>query len=492
MFVWSRPIIVPRLSLSQFGTRSHAIHAKILLDCVISLLLEDKPLATRVILVRHGETSFNLEGRVQGHIDVSTLTEKGLAEALLVGQALEGISFQAFYHSPLRRAQQTAQAILKVLTEAGQSVPTSQIDQNLIEISLPQWEGMLFDEVKQQYPDGYQAWHKAPHTLRMERTTSAGTEEFCPVLALFEQARQFWQDLLSKHPNQTVLVVAHSGINRSLIATALGLSPDRYTTLQQANCNISVLNFADSTLGTAQLESLNLTSHLGKPLPKPRKGYESVRLVLVRHGETDWNRQGRFQGQMDIPLNDNGRVQAQQAADFLKEMTFDFAITSPMQRPKETAELILNYHTHIALDTEPEFSEISHGTWEGKLELEIDSGYPGMLEQWRTQPETIQMPNGENLQQVWDRAIAAWEKLVQQARNNGTRTGLVVAHDAINKVILCHVAGAGAEKFWSFKQGNGAVSIIDYPVEGAPILQAMNITTHLAGGILDRTAAGAL
>jgi phosphoserine phosphatase len=454
-------------------------------------LVEDRPLATRVILVRHGETSFNLEGRVQGHIDVSTLTEKGLAEAVLVGKALEGISFQAFYHSPLRRAQQTAESIQTVLTEAGQSVPTPQVDRNLIEISLPEWEGQLFEDIKQSDPERYQAWHKAPHTLKMVREDRPG-EEFCPILALFEQAKQFWTELLPKHPNQTILLVAHSGINRSLIATALGISAERYTTLQQANCNISVLNFTESTLGSAQLESLNLTSHLGKPLPKPRKGYESVRLVLVRHGETDWNRQGRFQGQMDIPLNDNGRTQAQQAAEFLKAAPFDFAITSPMQRPKETAEFILKHHPQIPLGQEPEFCEISHGTWEGKLESEIESGYPGMLEQWRVQPETVQMPEGENLQQVWDRAIAAWDKLVHQARENNTHTGLVVAHDAINKVILCHVAGAGIEKFWSFKQGNGAVSIIDYPAEGAPILQSMNITTHLAGGILDRTAAGAL
>ena len=454
--------------------------------------MEDKPLATRVILVRHGETSFNLEGRVQGHIDVSSLTDKGLAEAHLVGQALQGLSFQAFYHSPLKRAQQTAQTICSILSTETEPAPTLQVHPNLIEISLPQWEGLLFEDVKQQDPERYQAWHKAPHTLKMMRETATGTEEFCPILALFEQAQQFWTEVLPKHPNQTILLVAHSGINRTLIATALGLAPERYTTLQQANCNVSVLNFADPTLGTAQLESLNLTGHLGKPLPKPRAGYESVRLVLVRHGETDWNRQGRFQGQMDIPLNDNGRVQAQQAADFLKEVSFDFAITSPMQRPKETAESILNHHSHIALDTEPEFSEISHGTWEGKLESEIESGYPGMLDQWRTQPETVQMPEGENLQQVWDRAIAAWETLVQQARQDGKRTGLVVAHDAINKVILCHVSGVGAEKFWNFKQGNGAVSVIDYPAEGAPILQSMNITTHLAGGILDRTAAGAL
>ena len=70
--------------------------------------------------------------------------------------------------------------------------------------------------------------------------------------------------------------------------------------------------------------------------------------------------------------------------------------------------------------------------------------------------------------------------------------GLVVAHDAVNKVILCNTVGSTAAKFWNFKQGNGAVSVIDFSEEGRPTLQSMNITTHLAGGILDKTASGAL
>jgi phosphoserine phosphatase len=439
------------------------------------MILEVKSLVTRVILVRHGETSFNLEGRVQGHMDVC-LTERGLAEAHLVGQALQGTSIQAIYHSPLQRAQQTAQIIFDVFSNMGKPVPTPQIHHSLVGISLPQWEGMLFEDIKQRDPKRYEAWHKVPYTLTMMRETSIGTEEFCPILVLFDQAKQFWAELLHKHSYQTILLVAPSGINRALITTALGLEPERYTTLQQANCNISVLNFQDTTLGNAQLESLNLTTHLGKPMPKPRKGYESVRLVLVRCGETDWNRQERFQGQMDIPLNDNGRVQAQQAADFLKEVAFDFAVTSPMQRSKETAEVILNHHSYITLATESEFGNISHNFWEGKLESEIESSYQGMPRIWRTYPEMVQMLEGKNLQQVLGRTIAAWEAVVHQARSNRNCTGLVVAHDAINKLILCHVAGVGAEKFCNFKQANGAVSVIDYPVEdSAPILQSMNI-----------------
>ncbi len=103
------------------------------------------------------------------------------------------------------------------------------------------------------------------------------------------------------------------------------------------------------------------------------------------------------------------------------------------------------------------------------------------------------MPEGENLQQVWERAIASWNAIVTEFSQQ-PKTGIVVAHDAINKAILCHLFGLGPEHFWNFKQGNGSVTVIDYPkgAEGYPVLEAMNITIHLSGSILDKTAAGAL
>ena len=455
--------------------------------------MEVKSLATRVILVRHGESTFNVEGRVQGHLDESSLTAKGLADARQVGEALTRIAFNAIYCSPLQRAGQTAATIHAALASQA-AVPAIQVEEKLIEIGLPLWEGMLFEQVKREFPEQYQCWNSAPEKLCMELSSSEGSQSFYPVPALYEQAQSLWQQLLPRHEGQTILLVGHSGINRALLSTALGLTPERYQRLQQANCNISVLNFPDGLHQKPQLEALNLTDHLGLPLPKPWRHYRGLRLILVRHGETEWNRRGQFQGQIDVPLNENGRLQGQQAADFLKDIPMDFAISSSLARPKETAELILKHHPHVQLDLSDPLWEISHGTWEGQFEPDIEAQYPGELERWRTTPELVQMPEGENLQQVWDRAIAAWDEIVATALATGKteQTGLVVAHDAINKVVLCHVAGLGLEHFWCFKQGNGAVSVIDFDVEGKPILQAMNITTHLAGGILDRTAAGAL
>ena len=88
-----------------------------------------------------------------------------------------------------------------------------------------------------------------------------------------------------------------------------------------------------------------------------------------------------------------------------------------------------------------------------------------------------------------------WRNVVAAFSESETpQTVMVVAHDAINKAILCQVFGLGPEHFWQFKQGNGAVSVIDYHagVDSVPVLSAANITTHLSGSIFDKTAAGAL
>ncbi|HTL90581.1 MAG TPA: histidine phosphatase family protein [Leptolyngbya sp.] len=441
-------------------------------------------MTTRVILVRHGESSYNAERRVQGHIDLSTLTETGETMATQVATALQDIQFDAVYSSPLQRAKRTAELIVSGLTNS----PAIQTTDDLKEISLPLWEGLLFTEVEQNYPELYQDWLTQPHKLKM---TLPDRTDFYPVPALYEQAQRFWRSTIAQHADQTILIVGHSGINRSLINSAIGLQPADYQRFHLSNCGISILNFSGALGQPVQIEALNVTAHLGEPLPKLRPKHKGVRLLLVRHGETEWNRKGQFQGQIDVPLNDNGRVQAAQAAEFLKPIQIDAAVSSSMSRPKETAEIILKYHPQVELQLRDDLREISHGLWEGKFEAEIEASYPGLLHQWQRQPETVQMPEGENLQQVWDRAIEGWNAIAQSATPGDTV--LVVAHDAINKAILCYISGLSPAAFWNFKQGNGAVSVIDYPrgVDATPMLMAMNITTHL-GGVLDTTAAGAL
>ncbi|MDJ0576484.1 MAG: histidine phosphatase family protein [Xenococcaceae cyanobacterium MO_234.B1] len=449
-------------------------------------------MATRVIIVRHGQSTYNAKKMIQGRCDESIITEQGIADAQKVGQALQGIRIDGFYSSPLQRAKQTAEIIHSYLQNPPELNPTNQ----LMEVDLPLWEKQSKQEVAEKYADDYRMWKQQPHQFKM--VLEDGTEHY-PVLSLYQQAKKFWQEIIPQYAGKTILITAHNGINRCLIMTAVGIAPERYHSIQQSNCCISILNFTGDVGDGVQIESLNQTSHLGIPLPSTRNPHQGPRLLLVRHGETQWNKESRFQGIRDIPLNENGKAQGRKAGEFLKDVPLDFAVSSSMSRPKETAEIILEHHSGVTLETIPELMEICHGLWEGKLESEIEAEFPGLLQQWKDAPETVQMPEGENLQQVWDRAIAAWNKIVTTYSNSDSnsespRTGIVVAHDAINKVVVCYLLGLKPDNFWNIKQGNGAVTVIDYPqgATGQPVLQAINITTHVSGGVFDKTAAGAL
>ncbi|MGB3295904.1 MAG: histidine phosphatase family protein [Phormidesmis sp.] len=451
---------------------------------------------TTVIIVRHGQSTSNFERIIQGHHDNAVLTELGEQQARKVADMLGGLSLDAVYASPLKRARRTCELIVETLRTNGATPPDIQFTDQLKEINLPLWESKSFDDVEANYPVEYTAWRQQPNEFKMAVPAPDGTTaDFYPVREIWGRAARFWQEMLRERTGQTILLVGHSAINRALIGSALGLTPEHLNSMGQENCAINVLNFPNGWEGGAQLELMNLTSHLAEPIPKRRSRYKGPRLLLVRHGETDWNRDGRFQGQIDIPLNENGKRQGAQAGEFLKAVKIDAAVTSSMLRPKETAEEILQHHPAVNLETTEHLWEISHGEWEGKLESEIESGYPGLLAQWQSQPATVQMPAGENLNDVWARAKHGWTSIVAAfSESPEPPTVLVVAHDAINKAILCQVFGLGPEHFWQFKQGNGAVSVIDYHggPESLPVLSAANITTHLSGSIFDKTAAGAL
>ena len=162
-----------------------------------------------------------------------------------------------------------------------------------------------------------------------------------------------------------------------------------------------------------------------------------------------------------------------------------------MSRPRETAEGILKSHPGISITLTDGLMEIGHGLWEGKLESEISADWGDLLEEWKRSPETVQMPEGETIQDVWNRSVDSWNAIASSL--DATETALVVAHDAVNKTILCHLLGLTPADIWAVKQGNGGVTVVDMPSEpGQPaVVACLNLTSHL-GGVLDRTAAGAL
>jgi broad specificity phosphatase PhoE len=437
------------------------------------------PVTLRLVLVRHGLSSFNVEHRIQGRDDLSSLTETGFEQARATGEALRDVPFDAVISSPLRRARDTAAALLEA-QGLGSSASFSDL---LLEIDLAPWSGLLREELKEHYPAEERTWRTAPQELELSR---ADGQAYRPLQELMAQAAQLKQELLARQGSQTVLLVGHNAILRALILQLLNLPASQFRRLRLDNTSISVLNINPG--GDVQVESLNGTAHLGVDLPAKGNG---ARLLLVRHGETDWNRQGRFQGQIDIPLNSNGRAQADAASQALAKVHLDRAYTSAMARPRQTAEAILKAHPGVPLTSTRGLVEIGHGLWEGRLEAEIAEGWPQLLDDWKQAPQTVQMPEGETIQDVWERSLACWQTIAASLAS--TETALVVAHDAVNKTILCALLGLTPADIWAIKQGNGGITVIDYP-HGAtepPVVAAMNLTHHL-GGVLDRTAAGAL
>ncbi|KEF43221.1 MAG: histidine phosphatase [Cyanobium sp. CACIAM 14] len=438
----------------------------------------------RIVLVRHGVSSFNLEHRVQGRDDLSHLTEEGELQSRLTGQALRELGFEAVYSSPLQRARATAETLL---ASHGASV-SPEFDDDLLEIDLSPWSGLLRSEVRALDPEQERRWREAPETMELRR---ADGRAYRPVPELMEQAARFAGRLRARHGDgEAVLVVAHNAILRCLVLHLLGLPASAFLRLRLDNASISVLNLSRGEGGNpqVQLESLNGIAHLGVPLPAAAAG---SRLLLVRHGETDWNREGRFQGQMDIPLNAHGLAQAEAARAFLAPVPLQRAYSSDMARPLRTAEVILSSHPGVPLTSTRGLREIGHGLWEGRLESEIAATWPQLLADWKRTPQTVQMPEGETIGDVWDRSLDTWNRIV--AGLAPQETALVVAHDAVNKTILCSLLGLTPADIWTVKQGNGGVTVVDYPRGAAapPVLASLNLTAHL-GGVLDRTAAGAL
>ncbi|WP_088243668.1 histidine phosphatase family protein [Calothrix rhizosoleniae] len=449
---------------------------------------------TRAIIVRHGQSTYNIEKRIQGRTDFSRLTQKGCDDASQVGKFLSQIKFDAIYCSPLTRAQQTAAIIHQELSVNSEQSAVPQPSHQLLEVDLPLWEKMLSADVQYQFADDYRIWKEKPHEFKMLVPDGDGTREHFPVLSLYAQAREFWQEILSRHQGKTILIVGHNGINRSLISTALNIPPSRYHSLQQSNCGVSVLNFSGALGEPAQLESLNQTQHMGVTFPSLRPNHQGLRLFLVRHGETDWNRQGRYQGQTDVTLNQQGTLQSQKLSDLMQNVELDLIVSSSMSRAKETAEIILHHHPHVNLQLDDGFKEITHGFWEGKLETDIAQDFPEDFQQWLTKPAQLQLSSGENLQKLWQRSVKIFDAIVEEALSKKLKTILVVAHGGINQVLVCHIMGLSPENFWNFRQSNGSVSVIDYPLglDGLPVLQAMNITSHIHGGAIDKTVTGAM
>ena len=204
-----------------------------------------------------------------------------------------------------------------------------------------------------------------------------------------------------------------------------------------------------------------------------------MKILLARHGETRWNAEGRYQGQMDIPLSETGMEQARKLGERLRMVPINRAVASPLLRAALTAQLALGADRAEQLVFDPQLQEIAHGEWEGLLASQIRERDPDRLRAWREAPETVQMPGGESLRQVLDRA---WPALARACAGLGEHdTLLVVAHDAVNRVLLCRILGLPLARLWAFRQAPTTINLLEGPaVDQLEVVRLNDCNHHTA------------
>lgn len=201
-----------------------------------------------------------------------------------------------------------------------------------------------------------------------------------------------------------------------------------------------------------------------------------MRLILARHGQTDYNVQGRYQGQREVPLNRTGLEQAERLAGRLSSYKIDALFSSDLKRCVQTAEVIAK-RLGLPAATDARWRELSFGDWEGMTHAEIQAEAPELLERWQSDPAGVSAPNGETVQQLAGRAGSALDELRSRYAE---KTILLVTHGGVIRALLCLALGVELNRHWQFEVASASVSRISY-YQGGAILNLFNDTSHLEG-----------
>ena len=185
---------------------------------------------------------------------------------------------------------------------------------------------------------------------------------------------------------------------------------------------------------------------------------EPTTIILVRHGETDYNIEGRYQGRLDIPLNETGLEQADQLAEYLKDTAIDAVVTSPLQRANVTGQKVAELHG-LSVSTDERLAEIDYGDWAGCYKKDLKAKFPDDYKIWEETPWLFTMPNGENLEMLGTRGA---EAIYEIACNNAGKTVLIAAHSTFNQAVLCELLGLGYEHVNQVAQDNTSISVLRY------------------------------
>lgn len=197
-----------------------------------------------------------------------------------------------------------------------------------------------------------------------------------------------------------------------------------------------------------------------------------MQLILIRHGETLWNKEGRVQGTSDVELSDVGRKQAELLALSLKDSTIEAIHVSPLKRAIQTAEIINEFHS-LDIQIHQGLMEMDQGDFEGFSFKELMDDKKEFLKRWITDPAAIRMPNGESLAELQKRAWRAVEKIISKSQN-----ALVVSHNFTIAAILCRLRNISLSEFRSACVDTASKTIVRLE-KGGTTIDLLNDRRHL-------------
>ncbi len=384
---------------------------------------------SKIIVARHAESRGNVEKIYQGNLPGTDLTPTGLKQAKELGKEIaasikRGAPATVVYCSPLNRTRQTAQAVADAL---GLEV---KVDERLRELNFGEYEGKHID-----FDDLTFVRERRAHKLATDQVESVF---HFPGMETWESSearcRSFFDEILPKHKGETLVVVTHADLVMNFTHIITG--ENKHKIVHQpypdlARCRTFYWDFVEGMQMDLHKETVDeLVWDVATPTTKRTKKTVDpvVHMTLVRHGETDWNKEAKLQGgDADIGLNATGKKQALKAAEGLaKGEKYDVVISSSLKRAKETAEILSQKLGIPFVGQWSELNERLMGTWSGLPIAQVLKDHPNSIDGAESITfHHVTPTDGESLQMFTQRTQRACDKLLKEFA--GKRV-LVVAH----------------------------------------------------------------